>query len=60
MLAQEAYENVWASKQFIDDPDWSDTLGHKEDIVEAEKILNRSLTLAASAIDQRDVKQALE
>ncbi len=60
LKALEAYGNVQTSMQFTHDTQWSDTLGHKEDIVEAEKILKQSLTRVTGAIDLKELKEALE
>lgn len=53
-----AYGNVRISIDFADDKEWFDTLGSGEDIVEAEKILKRSLALATDAINQNDLTLA--
>ena len=55
----EAYNNVQYSKKFMNDPEWSDTLGHKEDIERAEKVLEQSLSHFTSLIDAQDLKLAL-
>ena len=59
LAALEAYGNVLTSQQFADDPEWSDTLGHKEDIAEAEKVLKHSLARVTKTIDVEELREAL-
>ncbi len=55
----DAYNNVQHSKKYMNDPEWSETLGHMEDIEQAENILEQSLSHFTDLIDQQDLKLAL-
>ncbi|CAC9562192.1 hypothetical protein [uncultured Gammaproteobacteria bacterium] len=52
------YSNVEASIKFADDEKWSDTLGEKEEIEQARKIMQDSLKMATDKISLDEIKQA--
>ena len=54
-----AYQNVQFGMKHAKDPEWEDTLGHKQDIEQAEKILKNSMSRVVGMIDQSEIKQAL-
>ncbi len=54
----EAYTNAEASLKFINDEEWADRLGEKEEIEQAYEISVRSLQMATNAIHQDELKQA--
>lgn len=54
------YFNVEASIKFADDKNWSDTLGEKQEIEQAQKIMQDSLKMATDKISLDEIKQAKE
>lgn len=54
-----AYKNVQFSMKHAKDPEWEDTLGHQEDIEQAEQILEHSLSRVVRMINQSEIKEAL-
>ena len=60
LAALEAHNNLQHSKKYMNDPQWSDTLGHEEDIMQAEQILNSSLLHSTSRISKQDVETAIQ
>jgi hypothetical protein len=54
----EAWFNAEASLKFLDDEEWSDTLGDREEVEQAHKISVRSLEMATSAIKKSEISQA--
>ncbi len=54
------YFNVEASIKFADDERWLDTLGEKQEIEQARKIMQNSLKMATDKISLDEIKQAKE
>lgn len=49
-----------ASIKLSDSPEWADQLGEKEDILEAQDIVKRSLRMAAADVSEDEIKTAQE
>ena len=58
--AREAWLNAEASLKFLNDDEWSDSLGEREEVAQACEISIRSLYMAAEAITQDELYQAQE
>lgn len=55
-----AYQNAEASLKLMDDKNWSDSLGEREEVEQAYSIIEHSLFLATRSIEQSDVNNANE
>ncbi len=55
---REAYINAEASVRALDDEEWANRLGEREEIERAFDISARSLQMATKAISQDELKQA--
>lgn len=55
---REAWLNADASLKHLDDPEWSDSLGEQNEVVEAHKICKRSFDTASRAISPDELKEA--
>jgi len=56
---REAYLNAEASLKFLDDDEWADRLGDREDVEKAYEISVRSLHMATEAIKQDELNEAV-
>ena len=54
-----AFQNVQFGMKHAKDPEWEDTLGHQEDIEQAEKILKNSMSRVVGMIEPDEIKEAL-
>ena len=57
--ALSAYDHIQASKDYIQSPDLENTMGHKDDIQIAEKILTQSVTQLSQSLSNNDLELAL-
>ncbi|MCW8830255.1 MAG: hypothetical protein OQK32_01925 [Gammaproteobacteria bacterium] len=54
----EAYANAEASLNLLDNDEWADRLGEKQEIEQAYKICRHSLQIASQSISQNELQQA--
>ncbi|MCU7881242.1 MAG: hypothetical protein KZQ66_10110 [Candidatus Thiodiazotropha sp. (ex Lucinoma aequizonata)] len=57
---REAWLNAEASLKFLNDDEWSDSLGEREEVAQACDISIRSLHMATEAITQDELHKAQE
>ncbi len=53
-------DNARVATFWANDKEWGETLGDEKDILEAKKILKRSLVRATSRIERKELKEAIE
>lgn len=56
----QAFQNVEHSLQHLDDEEWADRLGSKEEVQQAYEITKRSLGMATQSIEQKELKTAID
>ncbi len=56
----EAYRNAEASLKHMNNDEWSDQLGEKQEIKQAHEICQRSFQIATQSISQDELQQAIE
>ena len=52
------FANVTASMECVDDKDWADRLGDREEVAEAYEVLQNSLQMAFDSIEQSELAEA--
>lgn len=57
-IAHQDYLNVEASLKFLDDDNWADTLGSREEVNQAHEVSLRSLQMATEAIKRDELSHA--
>ncbi len=56
----EAYRNAEASLKYMDDENWKDRLGEREEVEQAYEITRNSMHMATHSLNQDDIQQAKE
>lgn len=59
-VVHQDYLNAEASLKFLDDDNWADTLGSREEVNQAHEVSLRSLQMAIEAINRTELSQAKE